>query len=115
MLTDAKYEDSNKSDDGDVIIQSEYEGDTSSLFSSQNIVKSDDESRMRQYKLRKVKKIVAKCRIRKIKFDKYFVNLSYQLAQDEDSLSMAELEKLNAMKCNTQMQWSFRLRLLFNW
>ena len=99
MLTDAKYEDSNKSDDGDVIIQSEYEGDTSSLFSSQSIVKSDDESRMRQYKLRKVKKIVAKCRSRKIKFDKYFVNLSYQLVQDEDSLSMAELEKLR-VECN---------------
>ena len=94
-----KYEDSNKSDDGDVIIQSEYEGDTSSLFSSQSIVKSDDESHMQQYKLRKVKKIVAKCCIRKIKFDKYFVNLSYQLAQDEDSLSMAELEKLR-VECN---------------
>ena len=99
MLTDAKYEDYNKSDDGDVIIQSEYKGDTSSLFSLQSIVKSDDESRMRQYKLRKVKKIVAKCRSRKIKFDKYLVNLSYQLTQDEDSLSMAELEKLR-VECN---------------
>ena len=99
MLTDAKYEDYNKSDDGDAIIQSEYEGDTSSLFSSQSIVKSDDESHMWQYKLRKVKKIVAKCHIRKIKFDKYFVNLSYQLARDEDSLSMAELEKLR-VECN---------------
>ena len=103
MLTDAKYEDSNKSDDGDVIIQSKYEGDTSSLFSSQSIVKSDDESRMRQYKLRKVKKIVAKCRIRKIKFDKYFVNLSYQLAEDEDSLSMAQLEKLR-VECNEALR-----------
>ena len=99
MLTDAKYEDYNKSDDGDVIIQSKYKGDTSSLFSSQSIVKSDDESCMRQYKLRKVKKIVAKCRSRKIKFDKYFVNLSYHLTQGEDSLSMAELEKLR-VECN---------------
>ena len=107
MLTDAKYEDSKKSDDGDVIIQSEYEGDTSSLFSSQSIVKSDDESHMRQYKLRKVKKIVAKCRIRKIKFDKYFVNLSYQLAQDEDSLSMAELEKLR-VECNEALGSDYR-------
>ena len=49
--------------------------------------------------MQKVKKIVAKCHIRKIKFDKYFVNLSYQLAQDEDSLSMAELEKLR-VECN---------------
>ena len=94
-----KSEDSKKSDDGDVIIQSKYEGDTSSLFSSQSIVKSDDESHMQQYKLRKVKKIVAKCRMRKIKFDKYFVNLSYQLAEDEDSLSMAQLEKLR-VECN---------------
>ena len=47
----------------------------------------------------KVKKIVAKCCTRKIKFDKYFVNLSYQLTHDEDSLSMAELEKLR-VECN---------------
>ena len=46
-----------------------------------------------------VKKIVAKCRIKKIKFDKYFVNLSYQLAENEDSLSMAQLEKLR-VECN---------------
>ena len=103
-----KYEDSNKSDDGDVIIQSEYEGDTSSLFSSQGI-KSDDESRMRQYKLRKVKKIVAKCRTKKIKFDKYFVNLSFQLAENEDSLSMAQLEQLRV-----ESNEALGSRLLFN-
>ena len=68
-------------------------------FPRKALLKSDDKSHMWQYKLRKVKKIVAKCRIRKIKFDKYFVNLSYQLAQDEDSLSMAELEKLR-VECN---------------
>ena len=98
MLTDAKSEESDKSDDGDVMNQREYEGDTSSLFSSQSI-KSDDESRMQQYKLRKVKKIVAKCHSKKIKFDKHFVTLSYQLAVDADSLSMAQLEKLR-VECN---------------
>ena len=35
----------------------------------------------------------------KNQIDKYFVNLSYQLTQDEDSLSMAELEKLR-VECN---------------
>ena len=54
---------------------------------------------MQQYKLRKVKKIVAKCRNKKIKFDKYFVNLSFELAENEDSLSMAQLEQLR-VECN---------------
>ena len=84
------------SSDCDITIQSEYEGDTSSLLSSQKQMNSEEESNMRQYKYRKLKKLVHRCRENNIKFDKKYVDLSYQFSKAKESMTFTELEELRS-------------------
>ena len=84
------------STDYEITIQSEYEGDTSSLLSSQKQMNSEEESNMRQYKYRKLKKLVHRCRENNIKFDKKYVDLSYQFSNAKESMTFTELEELRS-------------------
>ena len=47
--------------------------------------------RLREYRIRKLKKLVDKCRIKKIKFPKNFVSISTRLADNTDSVTDDEL------------------------
>ena len=84
------------SSDCEITIQSEYEGDTSSLLSSQKQINSEEENNMRQYKYRKLKHLVQKCRDNNIKFDKKYVDLSYQFSMAKESMTFTELEELRS-------------------
>ena len=84
------------STDCEITIQSEYEGDTSSLLSSQKQMNSEEERNIRKYKYRKLKKLVHRCRENNIKFDKKFVDLSYQLSNAKESMTFTELEELRS-------------------
>ena len=55
---------------------------------------SSDESRLRDYKLRKVSKLVRKCRSKNIKFDKKYVDLSYALTNNPETMTIADMEAL---------------------
>ena len=55
---------------------------------------SSDESRLRDYKLRKVSKLVRRCRTKNIKFDKKYVDLSYELTTSPETMTMADIEAL---------------------
>ena len=55
---------------------------------------SSDESRLRDYKLRKVSKLVRRCRTKNIKFDKKYVDLSYELTTNPETMTMADMEAL---------------------
>ena len=84
------------SSDCEITIQSEYEGDTSSLLSSQKQMNSEEEINMRQYKYCKLKKLVHRCRENNIKFDKKYVDLSYQFSTAKESMTFTELEELRS-------------------
>ena len=84
------------SSDCEITIQSEYEGDTSSLLSSQKPMNSEEENNMRQYKYRKLKHLVQKCLDNNIKFDKKYVDLSYQFSTAKESMTFTELEELRS-------------------
>ena len=84
------------SSDCEITIQSEYEGDTSSLLSSQKQMNSEEESNMRQYKYRKLDHLVRKCHDKNIKFDKKYVNLSYQYSTAKEGMTFTELEELRS-------------------
>ena len=84
------------STDCEITIQSEYEGDTSSLLSSQKQMNSEEENNMRQYKYRKLKHLVQKCLDNNIKFDKKYVDLSYQFSKAKESMTFTELEELRS-------------------
>ena len=49
---------------------------------------------MRKYRIRKLRKLVDKCRSKKIFFSKYFVDISSRLAKNVDTVTNAELTEL---------------------
>ena len=70
--------------DDDVIIATTHE----------RIPSSSEEGRLRGYKFWKVSKLLNKCRVKNIKFDKHFIDLSYTLLNTPESMMMAQMEEL---------------------
>ena len=57
---------------------------------------SEEESNIRQYKYRKLNNLVQKCRDKNIKFDKKYVDLSYQYSTAKERMTFTELEELRS-------------------
>ena len=70
--------------DDDVIIESVAE----------RVASSSEECHLRSYKYRKVSKMVKKCRVKNIKFDKHFIDLSFTLSNSPETMTTAQMEEL---------------------
>ena len=69
--------------------------DNSSLLSSQSSVHEKKDKKYCAYRIRKLRKLVDKCRERKIKFPKVFCDISDRLAKKPSTVTSDELDKLN--------------------
>ena len=67
------------------------------------LISSDEESKMRLYRVRKLRVLIDKCRRKKIVFGDRFVGLSYTFSQNPDSLNNAEIESL-CLECLEALQ-----------
>ena len=74
---------------------SDDDQDNSSLLSSQSSVREKKDNKYCAYRIRKLRKLVDKCRERKIKFPKVFCDISDRLAKKPDTVTSDELDKLN--------------------
>ena len=70
--------------DDDVVIASTPE----------RIPSSSEEGCLRGYKFWKVSQLVKKCRVKNIKFDKHFIDLSYQLLNTPETMMTVQMEEL---------------------
>ena len=64
---------------------------STSLLSSQPYSRKEDVVRLRKYRIRKLRKLVDKCRIKNIRFPMYYVRISTNLAKNVDAVTDVEL------------------------
>ena len=90
---------------------------STSLLSSQLYSRKEDVVHLRKYRIRKLRKLVDKCRIKNIRFPMYYVRISTNLAKNVDAVTDVELldlttECLQSLGSDFTQKLSHRLVIL---